>query len=207
MGEAAAGDPVSRLAHALTELYEAAGRPPHSELKRQGQAQDPEVKLPSSTLNDWLRGKSPPADVRVFRWLVDYLKNKARRRGGNYVAPPPATWDHLRKQALEYRRSNRGGRPAHEQDTGGVAGPDARETPGPPVKYNGLNPSAGARSARLHGTAIAQCDPVALGVHRAIGGEPLPTYVHRLHDDVLNVILNPVAAANRLVHGQDARTL
>ncbi|HEU5156114.1 MAG TPA: hypothetical protein VFU43_03895 [Streptosporangiaceae bacterium] len=59
------------------------------------------------------------------------------------------------------------------------------------------SPAAGGveRPARV----IGECDPVVLGVHRAIGGGPLPPYVWRRHDELLAAVLDPEEAANRLV--------
>jgi len=42
-------------------------------------------------------------------------------------------------------------------------------------------------------------DSVALGVHKAIGGNPLPAFVRRPHDDLLDVALDPEARTSRLI--------
>jgi hypothetical protein len=185
MGDVAAQDPVSRLAAVLSDLYDAAGRPPHSELKRQGEAQDPEVTLPSSTLNDWLRGKTSPTDRRVFQWLVDYLKNKARRRGSDYVAPPQATWDRLREQALKHRRAGRGGRPARgrgaDDAVARLPGITAVPAPGPLVRK------------------VTNWDPYVLGVKKSARAyspqHGLPAYVVRDHDPELREAIEGMRAA------------
>lgn len=114
MGDAGK-DPVSKLAAALRELYKAAGSPSPSELKRQGQAQMPPVRLPSSTVSDWLHGNSAPSEARAFRFLVDYLTRRAQRIGSVNKALPYTQWELLLKQAQDYRRSNQGGRPARER--------------------------------------------------------------------------------------------
>ncbi|MEV4400124.1 hypothetical protein [Nonomuraea sp. NPDC049607] len=49
------------------------------------------------------------------------------------------------------------------------------------------------------GRLIGRWDPVVLGVHRAIGGGLLPPYVRRDHDELLDALLDPAVAANRLV--------
>jgi hypothetical protein len=40
---------------------------------------------------------------------------------------------------------------------------------------------------------------VALGVHKAVGGDPLPAFVRRPHDDLLDAVLDPDAPGSRLV--------
>jgi tetratricopeptide (TPR) repeat protein len=109
-------DPVSRLAAALRELQQAAGTPPPSELKRQGQAQVPPIVLPSSTVSDWLRGKSAPSESRAFLFLVDYLRRRAQRTGSTYVPPTTAQWQILLERAQGHRRSNQGGRPTRDHE-------------------------------------------------------------------------------------------
>jgi len=47
--------------------------------------------------------------------------------------------------------------------------------------------------------AARDWDPVKLGVHKAIGGDPLPAFVRRQHDDLLDAVMNPRVAANRLI--------
>jgi hypothetical protein len=56
-----------------------------------------------------------------------------------------------------------------------------------------------AGSGEPLGRAIDDWDPVVLGVHKAIGGGPLPPYVRRRHDELLATVLDPEQAANRLV--------
>ena len=41
--------------------------------------------------------------------------------------------------------------------------------------------------------------PGELGVHQVMGGGPLPPYIRRPHDDVLDVLLDPAVADSRLV--------
>ena len=46
---------------------------------------------------------------------------------------------------------------------------------------------------------VERWDPVELGVHRVIGGRPMPAYIRRPHDEVLRVVLDPAVTASRLV--------
>jgi hypothetical protein len=61
-----------------------------------------------------------------------------------------------------------------------------------PGAFSGAKKSAYARLA-------GRWDPVKLGVHRVIGGGPMPTYIRRPHDELLRAVLDPAVAASRLV--------
>ena len=50
-----------------------------------------------------------------------------------------------------------------------------------------------------HGRPARRWDAVDLGVHRVIGGGPMPAYVRRPHDELLEAILDPAVPASRLV--------
>ena len=50
-----------------------------------------------------------------------------------------------------------------------------------------------------YGRPVARWDPVELGVHRVIGGGPMPAYVRRPHDELLLAVLDPAVRASRLV--------
>ena len=50
-----------------------------------------------------------------------------------------------------------------------------------------------------YGRLAGRWDPVELGVHQVIGGGPVPAYVHRPHDALLRVVLDPAVPASRLV--------
>lgn len=56
---------------------------------------------------------------------------------------------------------------------------------------------ASARQGRSR--KAAGWNPVDLGVHQAAGGGPLPVYVRRPHDDLLDTVLDPAVAGSRLV--------
>jgi hypothetical protein len=49
------------------------------------------------------------------------------------------------------------------------------------------------------GRRVIQWDPADLGIHRAIGGGPVPAYMGRPHDNLLAALLDPVVAQGRLV--------
>jgi hypothetical protein len=52
---------------------------------------------------------------------------------------------------------------------------------------------------RAHGRRAGAWDPVELGVHEVTGGGPLPPYIRRPHDDLLDALLDPSVAGSRLV--------
>jgi hypothetical protein len=49
------------------------------------------------------------------------------------------------------------------------------------------------------GCPAGQWDPVELGVHRVVGGGPIPKYVRRPHDELLQAVLDPAVPNSRLV--------
>jgi hypothetical protein len=58
-------------------------------------------------------------------------------------------------------------------------------------------PATVKRPARGH--LAKEWDPAELGVHQVIGGGPMPPYVRRLHDELLQAVLDPAMTASRLV--------
>ena len=58
-------------------------------------------------------------------------------------------------------------------------------------------PTAAEKPTR--GCPVAQWNPVKLGVHQVIGGGPMPPYIRRPHDDLLDALLDPAVTASRLV--------
>ncbi|MFG1620167.1 hypothetical protein ACGFI3_46100 [Nonomuraea wenchangensis] len=71
-----------------------------------------------------------------------------------------------------------------------------------------LGEAAYVRDARARGEEpgpsgarrlVNRWDPLVLGVHQAVGGGAPPAYVRRAHDDLLEALLDPGTAANRLV--------
>jgi uncharacterized protein YidB (DUF937 family) len=53
--------------------------------------------------------------------------------------------------------------------------------------------------AAVFGRPVGWWNPVDLGVHKVIGGGPLPPYVLRPHDELLTAVLDPGVSASRLV--------
>jgi hypothetical protein len=51
----------------------------------------------------------------------------------------------------------------------------------------------------VRGRVAGLWDPVDLGVHRVIGGGPMPKYVRRPHDELLRAVLDPAVSNSRLV--------
>src|SRR2546430_1578639 len=60
-------------------------------------------------------------------------------------------------------------------------------------------PESGSSGAFARGRTAEKWDPVALGVHRVVGGGPMPAYVGRRHDELLRAVLDPRVPASRLV--------
>jgi len=54
-------------------------------------------------------------------------------------------------------------------------------------------------SKPVYGRPVRRWDPLALGVHRVIGGGPLPPYIRRPHDELLLAALDPAVDDSRLV--------
>ena len=67
------------------------------------------------------------------------------------------------------------------------------------VPNTGSPTEPAAASRPTFGRPVGQWDPVELGVHKVIGGGPMPAYVRRRHDEVLRKVLDPAVAASRLV--------
>jgi hypothetical protein len=63
-----------------------------------------------------------------------------------------------------------------------------------------INPPEPAPAARpVFGRPVGWWNPVELGVHKVIGGGPLPPYMLRIHDEALTAVLDPHVPASRLV--------
>ena len=60
-------------------------------------------------------------------------------------------------------------------------------------------PGPASAKTPVFGRPVRAWDPVELGVHQVIGGGPMPTYVRRAHDELLEAVLDPAVAASRLV--------
>ncbi|MEU3252774.1 FxSxx-COOH system tetratricopeptide repeat protein [Streptomyces sp. NPDC006997] len=109
-------DSTERWARALRELWRAAGEPTGGEIERQGGRQRPRVRVTSSSWSEWRNGKNVPADPDAARFLVTYLRARARTRTPSYVAPDDAWWERTWRSARA-ERSGKGGRPATAHHT------------------------------------------------------------------------------------------
>ena len=183
MGDAGQ-DPASQLAAALRELYEAAGKPDPSVLRRQGQGQKPPVNMASSTVSDWLNGKSVPSGNSAFWFLVDYLQPMATQRS-KHRQRSHSEWREMLRQADRRRGSGRGGRPARDNAPTPLPGGETTVSPGEP------------------GRKASEWDPYLLGVKRSAESGPpgagLPAYVQRDLDPVLRKLLREMSLSGGFV--------
>ncbi|MFI7707504.1 hypothetical protein [Nonomuraea sp. NPDC049480] len=131
-----------------------------------------------STLYDWKKGDHLPEDTGPLLAVVELCLDLAAQRGADLGVAPNDVNDWL--QLLAQAKQTRDSRAAQG---------------GTPEAAAGSSGQGRAGSGRL----VGQWDPVVLGVHKAIGGGPLPSYVRRAHDDLLDAVLNPAVAANRLI--------
>ncbi|MEU0785354.1 hypothetical protein ABZ341_27710 [Streptomyces sp. NPDC006173] len=170
------GTAARAFAAMLRGLYERAASPTLTSLARQGERQQPSVRLPTSSLSNWLTGQSMPSQHRVVQFLVTYLSQQAVQ-AGRTGAPPG--WPRLWEAAVEERRQRRGGRPA-------------RPAPG----------SGPAPQMPVHGRFVAELRPEEAvsewEVHRPVDVPAtvpgsLPLYVRRTHDEILRSVLGQAA--------------
>lgn len=172
------------FAAALRDLYTKAGEPTYAELIRHGRTQQPQIVFTSSSLSDWLHGKSTPSNPHALRFLVAYLQAKAARHA-EYRPRPAQGWEQLRIAAARERSSARGGRPLTTQSA------RTDQSLGTVTRADLSNVHARRPGLLIEGLD----DPFALEVHRAItvgsqAGLPLlPTYVRREHDAQLREII------------------
>ena len=153
----------------FTRLLEAAALNPDKVLVRLGSDRG---MVSRSTLYDWKKGKHLPEDTGPVMRVIRICLQAARDRGIHTVPSDEEGWLRLLPEVKQVRDS----RLAEGRGAGGARHPSAPR-----------------------GRPIGSWDPLALGVHRAIGGGPLPTYVPRPHDDLLIAALDPNRTANRLV--------
>ncbi|MFE0258320.1 ATP-binding protein [Streptomyces sp. NPDC059010] len=126
---ARSSDAEVRFWRMLEILYEAAGKPPLSELVKFGKRLQPQVDIGASTINDWLRGKSVPRgnpgsqrttdSERYFVALVGYLQAKAHGRDG-YTKRPEEYWRGMLAAAQRARGDRRGGRPSGREHVAAI---------------------------------------------------------------------------------------
>ncbi|MGW7793610.1 hypothetical protein ACWGKX_40045, partial [Streptomyces tricolor] len=176
------GTAVRAFAAMLKGLYEQAGSPTLAALARQGERHRPRVELSTSSLSDWLAGRSVPSQQQVVQFLVTYLTQQARQAGR---AGAPTGWMRLWEGAVEERRQRRGGRPSRQ-----VRGGAGLQMP-------------------VRGRFVAELrDEEAFGeweVHRPVDVKTavpgvLPLYVRRAHDGVLrSVVAQAAGGASRMV--------
>jgi hypothetical protein len=60
-------------------------------------------------------------------------------------------------------------------------------------------PTTSTEAKPVYGRPVKRWDPMELGVHQVIGGGPMPVYVRRPHDELLEAMLDPAVPASRLV--------
>ncbi|MET8167478.1 tetratricopeptide repeat protein [Streptomyces sp. NPDC005329] len=117
-------DATGMWARALRVLWNAAAQPTGAAIIRQAAAQNPPVKVTSSSWSDWYNGKNVPAEARTARWLVGFLRGRARRTTPGFVAEPDGWWEQAWERARAERQQRRSGRsprayPGRPQDVGG----------------------------------------------------------------------------------------
>ncbi|GAA4145615.1 hypothetical protein GCM10022285_50720 [Streptomyces tunisiensis] len=177
------GTAARAFAAMLKGLYERAGSPPLAAVVRQGRLQRPAVGLSTSSLSEWLSGRSVPSQARVVQFLVSFFAQQARQAGR---AGAPGGWSRLWEGAVEERRQRRGGRPAR------------------PVPRDGP-----ALRAPVRGRLVAELQPEEAfsrwEVHRpvdvpaAVPGA-LPLYVRRAHDEMIRgVVEQAVGGESQMV--------
>ena len=124
-----------------------------------------------ATVYDWKGGQHLPGDEVAFRAVVRVCLQQARQHGARPLFADEAAWVELLRKARLSRESS------------GNSGPIA----------------AGGKRHGSTVRAAGDWNPVALGVHKAVGGNPLPAFVRRPHDDLLDAVLDPDARASRLI--------
>lgn len=158
------------FAEMFSGLLEAARLNP-DKLVRELKKQGQSGLVERATVYDWKGGQHLPGDEVAFRAVVRVCLQQARQHGARPLFADEAGWMELLREARLSRESSRSSGPM-------AAGGERR---GSTVR------------------AAGDWDPVALGVHKAIGGNPLPAFVRRPHDDLLDAALDPDARASRLI--------
>lgn len=166
---------VQRFAEALVDLHRAAGQPSLRSIEAQARMQQPPLRVPLSSLSDWLRGKSLPAKPDAVKFLVHHLQTTAQQGQEGAPSIPMDRWMAMYEQA---RQQSRAGRPP------GPRGITRADLPAGPARdlrdaiYD-LYLHAAAPTLDELATEIASNDelPGAPGrdtIHRAISGAALP---------------------------------
>ncbi|GAA4102799.1 hypothetical protein GCM10022248_89900 [Nonomuraea soli] len=159
---------------ALTDLLKAAGRTIDGLLE----LLEPGV-VARSILYDWTKARHLPHGTGPLLAVVELCLELADDRGADLGTAPGDVdgWLALLAEAKQSRDSHA----ARKDPRAAAAADSAAEGPAEAAK------------------PIGRWKPTKLGIHQAIGGEPLPTYARRPHDDLLYAMLDPAVAANRLV--------
>lgn len=155
---------------ALKALLAAAGLTPGRVLAKLG---DRRGLVSRTSLYDWMRSRHLPDDDGPVLEVVHLCLDAAKRRGAS-VDPGLQEiqgWRDLLSAAKQARDRCAG------MTIGGPWREDGSTRPGRPIR---------------------RWNPVALGVHSAIGGT-LPAYARRGHDDLLRSLLDPKVLASRIV--------
>jgi len=155
---------------ALRVLLAAAGLTPDRVRTELGDQRD---LVSRTSLYDWMKSSHLPDDDGPVLEVVHLCLDAARRRGASvYPAPPDAQgWRDLLSAAKQARDGHA---------AVAIRGPERKGGPTRP------------------GMPIRRWNPVALGVHSAIGGT-LPAYARREHDDLLRTLLDPKVMPSRMV--------
>ena len=160
-------DALDLFARELTALRARAGNPPYKQIVHQARRQQPPVAMNTSTLSDWLHGRSAPNAGPPIRFLLEYLRARAAKE---YDVPQVSWYEQLRTAAWARTHSARGGRPLKP----------AADSTAQARRRNAATQSSPPGTA----LQVRDTDPIHLGVHRPIqilgaSQEALPPYVRR----------------------------
>lgn len=113
MGVSEPLDATAQWVQGLQELWHAAGRPTGKVVVRQAAAQRPPVRVGPSAWSAWLKGENVPSGAETARWLLVFLRAKARTETPGFRAPSDGRWMQTWQRARDERRqgSRGGGRP------------------------------------------------------------------------------------------------
>ncbi|MFD4737845.1 ATP-binding protein [Streptomyces virginiae] len=122
----------------LAAVYKSAGDPTLKSLVRLGTQQTPPVKIPASTINDWLNGRTVPSRNydRYVVALIGFLQQEATRKESGYARRPEGRWQQLLAAARQEREAARGGRPATRATAPGPP-PGSATLPPDPAGFTG----------------------------------------------------------------------
>lgn len=161
------------FAAVLDDLHRKAGKPTLGALVRLGRRQVPSVSLNTSSLGDWLTGKSLPSNRAAVRFLFNHLTALARK-----VDPsvPTISWVKLWEEARKEKQALRGGRPSGPR----VVTAESLAAPvGRGKLLAVLQPTDACIEWEVHPSVVAA------------SGTPgvLPLYVRRAHDAAVRQVV------------------